>query len=413
MSSARALLHRWFVEYNPLYLASAALVLVGTLAYSRGLVAEGSTYGPLGAAAIVEVYGFALLLGAALLYRLGQSRSAVVLAVLGAVFQGDLTLHTETCVNLGALGVVASAAWYASYAGKIALLAWAMRLRLSRGMLATLLGAGAILVAGPYVLYATSPRVAATSALVAFYTIFALPRGVASRVPLSAWGEIVLGRAERTVLGVGAATLLFHFAFQLGPHTWLLWALAPLLLVARRARHEGRVWGTLGLTLLVAAIATPTMFAVTALLAGAVLAEHAARIAGPALRPEITPYRTVDREAPPAPTFPSTRAARDRLVVGAVVATYLAAWTAAWTGGPWPAHGVALDLAFGALLVLLGRRRVWPALGPLGWLLVARLGPHIPHPHSLAAWGGAAIALGFFLLLISLAVSWALRTDRS
>ena len=33
----RALAHRWFVQYNPLYLISAALVLVGVFLMSRGL----------------------------------------------------------------------------------------------------------------------------------------------------------------------------------------------------------------------------------------------------------------------------------------------------------------------------------------------------------------------------------------
>ena len=38
----RRLLHRWLVEYNPLYLLSATLVLGGMILTSRGLAREGS-----------------------------------------------------------------------------------------------------------------------------------------------------------------------------------------------------------------------------------------------------------------------------------------------------------------------------------------------------------------------------------
>ncbi|RYE82870.1 MAG: hypothetical protein EOO75_20050, partial [Myxococcales bacterium] len=51
-----ALLRRWFVHYNPLYLASAMLVLVGLTLVSRGLVEQGSQRGQLGVALLAEVY---------------------------------------------------------------------------------------------------------------------------------------------------------------------------------------------------------------------------------------------------------------------------------------------------------------------------------------------------------------------
>ena len=48
-SYTRRLLHRWLVEYNPLYLLSAALVLAGTFLCSRGL-ADGEQLHPMQAA---------------------------------------------------------------------------------------------------------------------------------------------------------------------------------------------------------------------------------------------------------------------------------------------------------------------------------------------------------------------------
>jgi len=129
----RKLLHRWFVEYNPLYLVSATLVLGGMILSSRGLAHEGSLYGEIGVAAIAELYALALIGGAALLMRLEHRRSAVMLALLTVLYQCDLTLHTETCPNLGTIGVVASAGWLALFVAKLVALGWAMKLRFHAG----------------------------------------------------------------------------------------------------------------------------------------------------------------------------------------------------------------------------------------------------------------------------------------
>jgi len=44
----RQLLHRWLVQYNPLYLLSATLCLAGMILCSRGLAREGSLHGSWG-----------------------------------------------------------------------------------------------------------------------------------------------------------------------------------------------------------------------------------------------------------------------------------------------------------------------------------------------------------------------------
>ena len=95
------LLHRWFVQYNPLYLLSAALVLFGTHLLYRDLLAAGYLLGQLGVPAIAEIYAWALIGGAALLTRIELRRPAVLLALLAVLFQGDLTLLIETSVYLG------------------------------------------------------------------------------------------------------------------------------------------------------------------------------------------------------------------------------------------------------------------------------------------------------------------------
>ncbi len=108
----RRLMYRWLIEYNPLYLLSAALVLGGMQLISRGLAENGSLYQQVGVAAIAEVYAFALIGGAALLTRIGLRRPAVLLALVTILYQGDLTLHTETCAYLGWVGWLGAGAWY-------------------------------------------------------------------------------------------------------------------------------------------------------------------------------------------------------------------------------------------------------------------------------------------------------------
>jgi hypothetical protein len=138
----RRLFHRWFIEYNPLYLLSAALVLRGVNLLSMGLVRAGHLYAVLGGPAVAEVYAWALIAGAAILTRVGLRRPAVLLALIAVLYQGDLTLHTETCAYLGWVGWLASITWLVSFAAKLRALAWAMRLRVSRtAYLVPLLGA--------------------------------------------------------------------------------------------------------------------------------------------------------------------------------------------------------------------------------------------------------------------------------
>ena len=54
-------------------------------------------------------------------------RPAVLLALLTVLYQGDLTLHTETCAYLGGVGIFASVAWLAMFVAKLYALAWALK----------------------------------------------------------------------------------------------------------------------------------------------------------------------------------------------------------------------------------------------------------------------------------------------
>lgn len=437
----RRLLHRWLVQYNPLYLLSAMLVLGGMILTSRGLAREGSLYGELGVAAIAEVYAATLIGGAALLTRIGLRRPAVMLALLTVLYQCDLTLHTETCSYLGAVGAWATVGWLALFVAKLRALAWAMNLRVSRSAFATASLAAVGLAIFPRHLHGLEPRTA--SALVALwlfalFSLFALPSpssssgegSITSTVSLDAWGRTVLRRSVRAAWLMSAVLVVAHVLFWSTQHPIALAALIPIapLLQVRRARNEARAWCVVVVTLVVVALALPGSFSVTALMAAVALGLRAlpnarsplaATVAPRGPDPVEQPYRVFLPTPPPAPPASSAarvvlvdRAERMRLLTGALFAVYLAVWTLGWSGGPWPAHVLALDLALTALVLLLvWRARVRVMLAPLAGCFLHTLLQKdlVPAPRSLLEWGGTAVALGFALLLASLAASYQLR----
>ena len=417
----RPLLHRWFVEYNPLYLLSATLVLGGTVLSSRGLAHDGSLYGELGVAAISEVYAIALIAGAALLFRLGQRRSAFMLAVLTALYQCDVTLHTETSANLGWAGIVASSVWLALFAGKLEGLAWAMKLRLSRTAWATAGVGGGGLALLPYVLRELDARPASALVALWLFAVVALQRcaSISSAGALDSWGATVLRRTSRVVwLGWGAL-LLLHVVFWSTQCHLQLAIVAPLvpLVLTRGTRSEARMWFVVAATLVIVAAKLPAAFSMTALIAAGVLVLRVLSATRAAVMPvaEVSaPYRGI----PPLPVNAETNIvlsprAERRLFVLAGCGVYLSAWTATWSGGAWPAHLLALDVVVtvAALLVLWHRRAPLPtALAAVAWLHVVLQDGLFPAPRSLVGWGALAMGIGFLLLLGSLAVSYALRS---
>lgn len=426
----RALLHRWLVEFNPLYLLSAALVLAGTFLCSRGLAEGGSVDGSIAVAGIAELYALALVGGAAILVRLGHRRPAVMLGLLTVLYQNDLTLHTEACANLGVVGRIAAAGWLALFALKLAGLAWALRLRPSRSAVAAALLGGAGLALFPFALRHTGATEAGALVAAWVFAVVSLQRTarLESLVPLDAWGHTVLRRASRATWLLSGGLLAGHVFFWSTTHHLALGTLAivlPLLLV-RAMRAEQRVWITTALTLLVTGAIAPVHLALAAVLATAALLLRAFL---PTLAPTMErvpetaagegPYRAASsedaplREASADTAIPAIdRALQHRLLAGALFTLHLAVWTAGWAGGPWPAHVVPLDLGLTLVAMLaVVRLRVRAALAPVlaiwGHLVVAaRL---LPTPRTSLEWGAASVVLGFVLLGGSLAATWRLR----
>lgn len=422
------LLYRWFVQYNPLYLVSATLVLGGMTLVSRGLAQEGNLYGPLGVSAIAEVYGLALIGGAALLTRIGLRRPGVMLALLAVLYQGDLTLHTETCVHLGQAGLWAAAAWLAMFVGKLYSLAWAVKVRFSRGALATAVSGALGLATIPHFLGRVSPNAAGSAIALWLFGlgVIASLQEVSSLVPLDDWGRTVLRRSTRATWLIWAALVGIHVLFWSTQHAVQLAFVLPTLplLASRHVRSEARAWVIVACTLAFVFFAMPFAFSTTAILVAATLVLRSlSRVRAPSVArqappPAPSPYRAAGEGVAPATVevapvlVPLARSAQARLWTGALSALHAAVWTFGWTGGKLPAHAAWLDVTFAIVMLALAWRLrdkvilLPPALGGAHALFAADL---VPAPRSALEWGLAALGIGFALLGASLGVSYRLR----
>lgn len=240
-SPLRAWLHRWLFEHNPLYLLSAALVLAGLTLMSREAARDGSVAGILGVSAIAELYSLALIGGAAFLVRLGRRRPAVMLGLLVVAYQGDLTLHVETCAYLGTAGEIAAVLWALLFVAKLLALAWALELRPSRSaVLVPALGAAGMAIL-PQLLPAADPN---TRGVLVTLWLFALAigalwstRDVSSAVPWDARGR----RCMRATWAIWGVLALVHVCYWAGSWEVPLAVAVPALplLALRWAHHCG------------------------------------------------------------------------------------------------------------------------------------------------------------------------------
>lgn len=446
----RDLFHLWFVRYNPLYLVSAMLVLAGLNLVSKGLASEGSLAGPLAVGLVAEVYAAALIGGAALLTRAGQRRPAVLLALVALVYQGDLTLHTETCSVLGLLGAGLSALWLAVFVAKLVALAWALRVRVAkRALLAATAGALGLAFLPRALAEAGADRAGTLLALFVFGLGVLLPRDLAASVSprpgaeLDAWGRLVLRRTVLAAWALWATLLALHVAFWASETPIAVARVLPALvaLVLARQPREARVWAIAGGALLLVAVARPTQLSGVAALVAMTLALRAfTRLRTPVaadapLDDDGSPYRARghargewDEQDPRDERdqrgrgrveivevlAPVSAEERLRLLTGALAATYVAQWTGgwgAWQGGALPPHHLLVDLVFLAAAAALA----WRLRGRLVLVFASAVVGHgllaaglVPRPHSLVGWGVSALALGFLLLFGSIGVSYAL-----
>lgn len=416
------LFHRWFVQYNPLYLVSAMFVLVGLTMISRALAGDLSLSGQLGVGAASELYALALIGGAALLMRLGLPRPATFVALLAVLYQGDLALTTETHALLGTVGKLASATWFLLFVAKLHALARAMRLRVSpSAWLVASLGALGLAVV-PHL--SRSLGRGALTAVVGLWLFAVLasalwtPRTVRSKTPRDAWGQTVERRALRATWTIWACLALAHAVLWCREYHLDAGVLVPiaLLLATRWMRGEIATLATASATLAFVAVAMPAVLPAVALMAAAVLSLGAWRVPArecdrSASPPDESGYRGAGEPIAtvlPAFEFPAGPE-RARRLAWAGYALYVAAWTCTRTSGDWPDHVLALDLTLTVpmLLVAWGRRSV-AVPAPLfatyvHWAIQSRL---LRAPQSTLQWGITTVSVGFALLFVSVFTSW-------
>jgi hypothetical protein len=156
----RAILHRWFVQYNPLYFASALSILAGVFLVARELPPD-AFESKLGVAACTEVYQFLLIAGAVVLLRAGLKRPAAILGIAAFVFILDVAFNGERLMSFMGLmslepgmrarrAVPASIAFALLGPVKLWLLSRVFRLRNAGGPLAI---AGSVILALPLLPY--------------------------------------------------------------------------------------------------------------------------------------------------------------------------------------------------------------------------------------------------------------------
>lgn len=418
---ARRLFHRWFVEYNPLYLLSAALVLGGLTLVSREVAKDGSVLGVLGVAAVAEVYAFALIGGAAFLVRMDLRRPAVMLALLAVLYQCDLTLHVETCAYLGAIGRVASALWAVLFVAKLYALAAALQLRPSRSAIVVPALGALGLAALPQIFREVDP--ASRTSLVALW-IFGVGAAAlwTSRSVESAVGYDVRGlRSLRAMWMLFAVLALGHVIYWSFENEVRLVALAPavVLLTARWMRRERTVWMLAITTLAAVVVLAPASLSSTAIMVAVVLALRALRAPSEPVEPQVAPeqpYRGAVPIAPAAPLEPAFERARPaalhRLLAAAAWSAHLSLWTAGWAGGDWPEHRIVLDVALAlacAFAVWKSRRALSASPVVVTYVHLGIAVGWITAPRDALQWGLASIGLGFALLVCALGATWRWR----
>jgi len=415
------LFHRWFIQYNPLYLFSAALVLGGVTAMSRGLASSESPVTQLVVGGVAELYSFALLAGVLLLRWAGLRRPAVMLGLIAVLYQGDLTLHSETAVYLGPAGVLGSALWLASFAAKARLLARAFDLSVPRRVMALVLTGGAGIALIPYYL-GLAPRGSGDWPVALWLFVLVAvaqfgPMRITCRDALDAWGLTVLRRTLNATWAIWAVLVLFHVWFwgrELGVSAWVL---VPALTVVavRWVPSEVGVFATLGAVLVATARLRPDAVSQVACFVAAALVLRSFR------KPRLVESRASTGDRPAyrhsaaegvsaceqvfAPAQPGERI---RLLTGALFSLYLALWAREATASAWPAHSLVLDALLGVVVaVWVWRARARLALAPLGATLLHAAVERglVSAPRGSLEWGVTGIVLGFLLLLGSLAIT--------
>ena len=420
----RALLVEWFITYNPLPLASAALVLGGLWIASRELAHRGLA-GALGVSAIADLYALALIGGAWVLRTHGHRRSAVMLGLLAALYQCDVTLHLEMCAYLDVVGVLALLAWFALFVIKLELLARSLELELSPSARWIPIAGAACVALLPIVSRWTTSDERSTFAGLAVFAIGAAALSTGREVRSERGFDVRGRRAMRGVQVLFALAALGHVAYacaEMGISR--VPVLAALALVGTRLlRTEVSVWIVSVVTIGVVAQVDGSFAPLALAMATASLTLHGLRVRvdptedareprGPSYRgapimEDLTRDERTTLAATPIVFAASPIVAQRRLALGAIALGYLALVT--WGGdGLLSTHHAVIDA--GLVVVSLGlvvQRRAFGPLAPIGLAAthLAIVEEVVVPPRSALELGVWAIATGFAMLGLSVMAS--------
>lgn len=368
---------RWFVQYNPMFTASALCVLGGVFLLARAL-GEAAVV-PL--TAVLELYQWLLIGVAALLYRrLLERRPAVILGVIELVLLTDPTLQLSALATAGQHA--GTLAWVALFAAKVHALMWAFRLRASLSARALPIVGAAVIAFIPVVRVADVVDPGALRFLLAA-VVFVLGwvaatwrPTIASRQALGEHGLLMFPRLVRAAAFVAAAGFVYqacNASLAEGLVT-LLPSVGAVLFVVAAKRRDDAAWAPVVAGAFLCAIGGGPSYA------GLAIALPMASIA------LASAY---------------WRGGAPRLVVGALSCTWLCA-IGAREHVPAPVLvliAVAVVVTV-PLAAVLWRRAAWSAIPALAvvhlsWTRVAGIDVQ---PHGPLQWGGLLVLAGFVLL---------------
>ncbi len=369
---------RWFVQYNPMFTASALCVLGGVLLLARALGDDAA----LALTGVLELYQWLLIGVAALLYRrLLERRPAVILGVIELALLLDPTLQLSALATAGQH--VGTLFWLVCFGAKIHALAWAFRLRTSASARWLPIGAAAVVALIPGVRVADVVDAGALRFILAT-AVFVLGWAAAtwrpvieSRLALSEHGLMMFPRLVRAA----AFACIGGFVYQAcnaslaeGLHTLLPSAGALLFVVATKQKNDAIWLPAFGGAML-------CVVGGGAHYAGAALAAPLAFIA----------------------LLLAARANPPRVLVAAVLCGFATSLGVLRETDNLSSTMLLVSLALFTsvpLLFVLVKRAGWSALPALaavhvGWTRLAGLDVQ---PHGAGQWGVVLLAAGFALL---------------
>lgn len=388
MQGYQGVLHRWFIQYNPLYFFSALCMLGGVFLVSPGFEVEDSIwqFWETVLTMVIEVYQIVLIIGAELLFRrIKLYRPSAILGLLAVIFLFDVTFQTEVMGTFDGSGLFVTGNWMLLAVVKVIALRWAFQLIIPWRVLIVPLLAVAAIAIFPHLFTRTNYDHDTLHLLavwwgtgLAAYIFYQRPV-IRCKAQLTEREQKILQKITNTAWLIWGGFYLYHLgfwvdAFSISFNHPSLYLIPGLLAFALLSKNEKQVWaccaGSLFIVFFQLKLLSPAAFLICF-----VFGMQAWRLKQP------------------------------RLYIGAVLAGCLAVQTIGWSAWPLPEPDyAALLIAAAALIVIAYHFRLPLALAPL----VVGFYPIGASVSTLGVkgWGLLLIAMAFVTLISGVAVNW-------